>query len=93
MEHSLHWGAGHFFKGVAPTLSRKILKKVKRVVQNAYNRGTYDLDQLDAELADIEDGGEDGDDEDVADDEDSGVEYEVADSIGKVLALVNQVSI
>lgn len=93
MEHSLHLGAGHFVKGVAPTSSRKILKKVHRVVQDAHDSGAYDLDQLDAELADIEDGGEDGDGDEVADGEDSEVEFEVADSIGKALALVNQVSI
>ena len=93
MEHSLHLGAGHFVKGVAPTSSRKILKKVQRVLQNARENGAYDLDELDAELADIEDGGEDGDGNEITDEEDSGAEYEVADSIGKALALVNQVSI
>jgi hypothetical protein len=92
MEHSLHLGAGHFVKGVAPTSSRKILKKVQRIVQNARENGAYDLDELDTELADIEDGGEDGDGNEITD-EDSGAEYEVADSIGKALALVNQVSI
>jgi hypothetical protein len=52
----------------------------------------YDLDQFNTELADTEDGGEGGDWDEVADDEDSGVEYDIADSIGKALALVNQVS-
>jgi hypothetical protein len=92
MEHSLHLGAGHFVRGVAPTSSRKILKKVQCVVQNACDGEAYDLDQLNAELADIEDGGEGGVADEVADDEDNGVEYEAADSIGKALALVNQVS-
>jgi hypothetical protein len=91
MEHSLHLEAGHFVKGVAPTSSRKILKKVQRAVRKACDDGACDLDQLDAELADIEDGGGDGDGDDDEDDEDSQVE--VADSIGKALALVNQVSI
>jgi hypothetical protein len=93
MEHSLHLGAGHFVKGVAPTLSRKILKKVQHVAQNTRDGEAYDIDQLDAELADIEDRVEGGDEVEVADDEDNGVEYDVADSIGKALALVNQVSI
>jgi hypothetical protein len=75
MEHSLHLGAGHFVKAVAPTSSHKIMKKV---------------DQLSANLADIEDGDENGSSND---DDDSGVGYEVADSIGKSLALVKQVSI
>ena len=96
MEHSLHLGAEHFVRGVAPTSSRKILKTVQRVVRNACDSVAYDLDQLNtelsAELADIDDGGEGGGDDEVADNEDSEVEYEVADSIGKALALVNQVS-
>jgi hypothetical protein len=69
MEHSLHLGAGHFIKGVSPTSSRKILKKVQHGGDN---------------------GDEDGDN--IGDEEDS-VEFEVADSIGKALALRNQVSI
>jgi hypothetical protein len=78
---------------LAPTSCRKILKKVQCVVQNARENGAYDLDELDAELADIEDGGEDGDGNEITDEEDSRAECEVADSIGKTLALVNQVSI
>lgn len=58
MEHSLHLGARHFVRGVAPTLSSKILKKVQHGVQNAHDSGTCDLDQLDAELMDAEDGDE-----------------------------------
>ena len=84
MEHSLHLGAGHFVRGVAPTSSSKILKKVHRGAQNS---GTCDLDQCDTELTDAEDGDE------VADDQNCVVEFDVADSIGKALALVNQVCI
>ena len=81
MEHSLHLGAGHFVRGVTPMTSHKILKKVKHVVQDAYDHGAYDLDQLDAKLEDIEDGGEDGNGDgdgnsnNIADDEDSRVEW------------------
>ena len=84
MEHSLHLGAGHFVRGVAPTSSSKILKKVQCSAQNS---GTCDLDQCDTELTDAEDGDE------VADDQNCVVEFDVADSIGKALALVNQVCI
>ena len=84
MEHSLHLGAGHFVRGVAPTSSSKILKKVQGGAQNS---GTCDLDQCDTELTDAEDGDE------VADDQNCVVEFDVADSIGKALALVNQVCI
>lgn len=76
MEHSLHLGAEHFVKGVAPTSTWNILKRVQHVVESARN-----------------DPDKDGDDIAVADDENSDVEFEVADSIGKALALVNQVSI
>ena len=85
MEHSLHLGAGHFVRGVALTSSHKILKKVHHEARNAHNASTYDSD---AELTDTEDG--DLDNLKVMDDED---EFGVADSIGKALALVNQVSI
>ena len=86
MEHSLHLGAEHFVRGVAPTSSHKILKKVQ------HGGEAYDLDQFNTELTDIEDKGEGGDRDEVVDGEDSGVEYNVADSIGKALALVNQIS-
>ena len=84
MEHSLHLGAGHFVRGVAPTLSSKILKKVQRSAQNS---GTCDLDQCETELMDAEDRDE------VADDQNCAVEFDVADSIRKALTLVNQVCI
>ena len=87
MEHSLHLGAGHFVRGVAPTSSSKILKKVQHGVRNAHDSGTCDLDQLDTELTDAEDGDK------VADDQNYAVEFDVADSIRKALALVNQVRI
>jgi hypothetical protein len=67
MEHSLHLGAGHFVKEVAPTPSRNILKKVQHAPVDEDHKGTAD--------------------------EDSEAELEAADSIGKALALVNQVSI
>ena len=77
MEHSLHLGAGHFVRGVAPTLSCKILKKVH----------TYDSDQLDAELTDSEDK------DNVIKERNGKIEFDVADSVRKALTLVNQVSI
>jgi hypothetical protein len=66
MEHSLHLGAGHFVKEVAPTPSRNILKKVQHAPVDEDHEGTAD--------------------------EDNEGELEAADSIGKALALVNQVS-
>lgn len=70
-------GAGHFVRGVAPTSSHKILKKVH----------AYDLDQLDAELTDSED------EDKVVEDRNGKFEFDIVDSDGKALALVNQVSI
>ena len=79
MEHSLHLGAGHFVKGVAPTSSRNILKKGPK------------LADPEDDLEDVDDGVDDGEGEDGEGEGEGG--FEIADSIGKALALVNQVSI
>jgi hypothetical protein len=77
MEHQLHLGAGHFVKGVAPTSSRNILKKGAKLA---------------ADIEDLEDGDDEADDGEGEDEEGEG-KFEFGDSIGKALALVNQVSI
>jgi hypothetical protein len=91
MEHSVDLSAKTFVQAISPSSSPKILKmkKALQVVDSAANdTGVFDLDDLDACLADFNFGDE-GDEET----EDGGEEDEVdtADSVGKALLLVKQV--
>jgi hypothetical protein len=85
MEHALHLAAKHFVEGVAPTSSTSLLQKVKGAMANATRDDTaIDLDALNSEIGGIEAAmGHDAEEEDE--------EYDVADTIGKALALVTQV--
>jgi hypothetical protein len=85
MEHALHLAAKHFVEGVSPTSSSTLLNKVKATLANATSEDDkVDVAALNNELEglgfDSEDG-EEGEDED----------FDVADTIGKALALVTQV--
>jgi hypothetical protein len=85
MEHAMHLAAKHFVEGVSPTSTSSLLQKVKGAMANATGEGdTIDLDTLNSEIGDIEAGMG-------ADAEDNDEEYDVADTIGKGLALVTQV--
>jgi hypothetical protein len=88
MEHALHLAAKHFVEDVAPTSAGKLLTKVKEAMANATEGDDgVDLDSLNIELNGIE--AEMSRDEDDVDNED--VEFDVADTIGKALALITQV--
>jgi hypothetical protein len=82
MEHSMQLGSEHFIKAVSPTASNAVLKKIKRVLDNAEAGDMYDLDRLNDELCGIEGEGDDGDADDT--------EFAAGDTIGKALALVKQ---
>jgi Ca2+-binding EF-hand superfamily protein len=94
MEHSVDLSAKTLVQAVSPSSSRKILKKMKRALQTVGddNSGTFDLDNLDTHLADInfdddsDEGNESGNEE-----EDELEELHAADSVGKALLLVKQV--
>lgn len=89
MEHSVHVSAGHFIEGVGPTSASKVMKKVKEMLGKAH-AGDDDLDQLDSELDAVFKGGaEDGEDEE----EDEEECFDVGDTVGKALALIQQVSV
>jgi len=93
MEHSIDLSACHFIKEVAPSSTSKLLKKIKQAFKDADLDETVDLDTLDSHLSGFnfdepEDSTNDGEDnlwEDKFD------QFDVADSIGKALALVKQV--
>jgi hypothetical protein len=85
MEHAMHLAAKHFVAGVSLTSTSSLLQKVKGAMANATGKdGTIDLDALNSEIGDIEAGIG-------ADAKDNDEEYNVADTIGKGLALVTQV--
>ena len=88
MEHALHLAAKHFVEDVAPTSAGKLLNKVKEAMAIAANADeAVDLDSLNMELSSIEvemlRGEESEDNEDM--------EFDVADTVGKALALITQV--
>ena len=81
----MHLAAKHFVEGVSLTSMNSLLKKVKDTMANATGvDDTINLDALNSEIKDIKAGM----DADANDDEE---EYDVADIIGKGLALVTQV--
>lgn len=81
----MHLAAKHFVEGVSLTSMNSLLKKVKDTMANATGvDDTINLDALNSEIEDIKAGM----DADANDDEE---EYDVADIIGKGLALVTQV--
>ena len=86
MEHALHLAAKHFVEDVAPTSANQLLQKVKGAMANATKNGAQlNMDALNSEIEDIE--AELGDEVEDKEDDD----YDVADTIGKALALVAQV--
>ena len=97
MEHSIDLAACHFIQAVAPLSMQKIIKKLKCTFRDAAIKDTVDLDALDAHIAagsfdligDDDSEAEEGDEEtfDMFD------TFDIADSIGKALSLVKQVSL
>jgi len=93
MEHSIDLCARHFVEEVSPSSMAKLLKKIKKAFGDADISDTVDLDVLDAQLAGIDlaatDEEKDGVNEEALETDFS--EFDVADSVGKALALVKQV--
>jgi hypothetical protein len=93
MEHSIDLSARHFVEEVSPSSTAKLLKKIKKAFGDADISDTTDLDKLDAQLADFDFV---TDEEERGDEEEAGFspsQFDVADSVGKALALVKQVSL
>ena len=82
----MHLAAKYFVEGVALTSANQLLQKVKGAMANATENGAQlNMDALNSEIEDIE--AELGDEAEDKEDDD----YDVADTIGKALALVTQV--
>jgi hypothetical protein len=90
MEHLIHLAAHNFITHIAPTTSSRLAKKVKAALRSAHDTGKdqdkIDLDQLNSDLADALNCNDNDNDEALDD------EFDVADAVGKALALVKQVS-
>jgi hypothetical protein len=91
MEHSIDLAACHFIQDVAPSLTQKIIKKIKDTLCDADVEDTGDLDVLDAHLASRDFNGS-GDSETEDGDEEIFENFDIADAVGKALTLVKQVS-
>jgi hypothetical protein len=87
MEHSVDLSAHHFIQEISPSTAWKVIAKNKVVLQDADLNS--DLDNLDTRLADF--GSEGLDDSDESKANNHGVILDIADSVGKALALVKQV--
>ena len=88
MEHAVHLAAGTFIKDVSPSTSRKLMKKLNAAFRKAQDEGNYlDLDELEASLGDLDLDGEIDGFTNV-----ENTDLSIGDVIGKVLALVTQVS-
>ena len=96
MEHSVDLSAKTFVQAVSPASPRRIFKKMKKLFKDASidGSGAFDLDDLDARLAnfDFEENGDAGDAGEDSEDEEVDDAEETADAIGKALYLVKQVS-
>ena len=92
MEHSIDLSACHFVQEVSPLSTSKLLKKIKDAFENANISDTVDLDALDSQLSGFNFAADkEGDDQESDDTHANFLEFDVADSIGKALALVKQV--
>lgn len=94
MEHSIDLAACHFIQDVSPSSTQKIVKKLKHALKDVAIDDAVDLDALDAHLtAGGFDSCEDSEGEGNGDrDGDIFNNFDIADSVGKALALVKQVS-
>ena len=88
MEHSIDLAARHFVQEVSPSSTSKLVKKIKKAFDDADISDTVDLDELDSHFAGFDFANEE---EEGGDEDDSDSQFDVADSVGKALALVKQV--
>ena len=91
MEHSINVGAGAVINDILPTSSRRLLKKFRHVVERANTVGQdVDFEELEADLPGWDD--DEVEDEDKLDNDDDDEDaLDVADVVGKALALLTQV--
>ena len=91
MEHSIDLVAPHFIQDVSPLSTQKIVKKLKHALKDVAINDSVDLDALDAHLTA---GGYDsykGSEGEGDGDEEIFSNFDIANSVGKALALVKQV--
>jgi len=96
MEHSVDLSAHHFLQEVSPSTAQKLIAKIKAAFQNAdLDSENPDLDNFNTCLADFNsedlDNSADNSCSDESEANNHGVILDIADSVGKALALVKQV--
>jgi hypothetical protein len=91
MEHSINVGAGAVINDILPTSLRRLVKKFRHVVERANTVGQdVDFEELEADLAGWDD--DEVEDKDELDNNDNDEDaLNVADVVGKALALLTQV--
>ena len=93
MEHSIDLTACHFIQDVTPSSTQKIIKKIKDTLWDADTEDSVDLDALDVHLASGNfNENSDSDSEAKHGDQEKFENFDIADAVGKALALVKQVS-
>ena len=91
MEHSIDLAACHFIQDVSPSSTQKIVKKLKHALKDVAIDDAVDLNALDAHLTAGGFDSYEGDEGEGDEDEEVFNNFEIADSVGKALALVKQV--
>ena len=92
MEHTMHLASKAFIEEICPTPSRYKRKRAPKPPDTGLDDDEYDLDEEDNEvawLASLVDETAAPEDEEIDDEHD----FDPGDLLGKVLALVNQVSL
>ena len=87
MEHSINLAACHFIQDITPSSTQKIIKKIKHALQDTDIEDMVDLDALEAHLA-LRDIDGNGDSEGEDGDEEMFNNFDIADAVGKALALM-----
>lgn len=91
MEHSIDLSACHFVQEVSLSSTSKLMKKIKKAFEDAEISDTVDLDVLDSHLSGFDFAADDAEGGDEDDPDANFSDFDIADSIGKALALVKQV--
>lgn len=86
IEHAVHIASKHFVEKVAPTPPKPLNKKIRQLLDQACESGEINKDEANKVLSTL--GEEEKDDSGVQMD----LEWTAGDAVGKLLALIKQVS-
>ena len=95
MHGAVHLAASHFMQKIAPSSVQKLLKKAKEATKNTGIDEDLYLEEFNIDVPEFNGNGNNYEDlnaDSGGDADDSETHFDVADAIGKALALVMQVS-